>query len=197
MRICKLLDTLQSEYQQNTTFRKNGTLLLSPGRIPKAKHLLFPGLPSETIDEFLVSEYKYPFPKQYRELLHHYNGANLFMFRIQKGKLEFASTNLIIFGLPRTKPFGRPADMEEPYDVRIEDLGRHKDIPDTWLKCGCYKSAFVFGDPADLFIDTQTEQVFACMRNDSKVLEQWETLDACLSNIFERVSQYEEVLIVQ
>lgn len=201
MEILKLLQSLKTEYSDNSIIRKNDTILLGPGKIPKAKHMVFPGLSYELIDEFLVSDYKHPFPTQYRDFLNHFNGANLFMFKIvskTKGKtLEFASKNLTIFGLPRTQPFGRPADMEEPYDVRIEDLGRHKDIPDTWLKIGCYKKAFEFGDPADIFIDTGTERVFSCMRNDNNILQEWETLDACLCDIFKRVSQYGEVLITK
>lgn len=200
MKILELMDNLQSEYTEDVIVRKNNTLLLGPGKIPKARHIIFPGLSPDIIDRYLITDYKHNFPMQYREFLRHYNGANLFMFKVitkaRGKKLEFASKNLVVFGLPRTQPFGRPIDMEEPYDVRIEDLGRHPNVPDTWLKCGSYKKTFEFGDPADIFIDTTTEQVFSCMRNDDQVIECWESLDDCLCDLFDRVSQYGKELRV-
>lgn len=130
----KLIET----YSEDCIVRKNGTILLSPGKIPNCKHMFHKGLEQEVIDEFLVSEYKNHFPEEYIEFLKFSNGATLYRVKIKTKKFEFGMERLILFGLPLTPPFSRPMDEEEPFDIRIEDLGRHKLISKKWLKFGCY-----------------------------------------------------------
>ena len=133
MRFFDILDALKSEYKGNCSIRKNGTLLLCPGKIPRSRHMLFKPLCDEYIQEYLIEQYNNNFPKEYIEFLKYSNGANLHTVKMKTDKIEFASNLFVIFGLPLTPPFGRPKDEEEPYDIRIEDLGRHKEISKKWL----------------------------------------------------------------
>lgn len=168
----------------NYIVRKNGTLLLSPGKIPKSKHMLFNSLEDEYIEEFLVSEYSNEFPKEYINFLKYSNGANLFNVKIKNQKFEYAYAMFIIFGLPLTSPFERSLDMEEPFDVRVEDLARHEKISDKWLKCGTYIKDCDFRFNNDIFIDTETHRVFSCRKNDFEIVDSWNSLDECFCNIY-------------
>ena len=133
----KRLESLKTEFSGDCITRKNGTLLLCPGKIPKCRHMLFAGLSDKLIKEFLADGYKNKFPEEYRQFLRYTNGANLYTVKVNTSNgLSFAHNLFTLYGLPRTQPFGRPNDMEEPYDIRVEDLGRHKETPQTWLKFG-------------------------------------------------------------
>ena len=198
-----ILDALKEEHKNNSVVRENGTILLSPGQIPRAEHMLFKPLTDELIDEFLISQYKYSFPREYISFLKYSNGANLCMVRLlhfikKKRKVECipaASGLFTIYGLPRTQPFGRPTDQEEPFDLRIEDLARHDDIPEYWLKCGSYTRNYDFHKTYDIFIDTQVGNVYSCIKNDNKIVENWKNLDECFCAIYnsfnDRKEEYE------
>lgn len=186
MEIFSLVDQLKKEHRTLTVIRKNGTLLLNPGKIPKAQHMLYKPLTSELVDEYLTKAYKNALPVQYKQFLGYSNGMDLFMFKILAGKFAFAGSNIIIYGLPRTKPFGRPVDMEEPFDVRIEDLRRHKNIPDTWLRVGTYRLKYELGGEADMYIDCNSQRVFATKRDQCGIEEQWDSFDLCLCDLFQR-----------
>lgn len=189
MKFIELLKQLQEEYVDNHIVRKNGTILLAPGEMPKCKHMLFPALEEKLIKEFLIDEYELEFPKEYLEFLKEFNGANLFHEIIKKSKFSFAYPYLVLFGLPRTQPFGRPFDMEEPFDIRIEDFdNRHKNVPSFYLKCGCY---CVHGDSRsiDIFIDTKTGKVSSYYRDTDTIVSVWENIDECLYRLFEELSR--------
>ena len=181
-----LIDVLKEECKNNTIIRDNETLLLNPNKIPKAQHILYKPLSVELIDEYLVKVYSNTFPPQYIEFHKYSNGIELFMFKILIGKFEFAGSNLTLYGLPRTKPFDRPADMEEPFDIRVEDLRRHDGIPNTWLKVGTYRLEYELGGEADIYIDCDSQRVFATKRDKCSVEEQWDSLDICLCDLFHR-----------
>lgn len=185
--IIRRLEGLKSEYAGNSTTRENGTILLAPGAIPRSRHMLFVGLEEALIDDYLVSEYKLPFPEAYKELLRRFNGANLFTVKINNKKIRrsFAYNLFTIYGLPRTDPFSRPEFLEEPYDLRIEDLARHKKLPKTWLKCGSYCKDCNISVITDIFIDTESKKAFACVKNDCEITESWDSLDECLCSIFD------------
>ena len=124
----------------------------------------------------------------YIEFLKYTNGANLCITKmwhtVKKKRIPTASGFFTIFGLPRTQPYGRPPEMEEPFDLRIEDLSRHDDIPKTWLKCGVYTRNYDFHSRTDIFIDTKTEQVYACVKNQKDIVEQWNNLDECFCKVY-------------
>lgn len=186
MKFFSLVDELKEKHKSNTLFRRNGTFLLNPGKIPKAQHILYKPLTTELIEDFLVKSYTNALPMQYISFLRYSNGIELFMFKILTGKFEFAGSNLTIFGLPRTKPFDRPADMEEPFDIRVEDLRRHDDIPNTWLKVGTYRFKYELGGEADIYIDCDSQRVFSTIRDKYNIKEQWDSFDVCLCDLFQR-----------
>ena len=164
MEIFKLIEELKMNYKNDCRIRKNGTILLgSDQKLPLySRHILFEPLTDELINEFLVNEYNYTFPKQYTTFLKYSNGMSLFTAKRKVGKYKVSLSVFTIYGLPRTQPFGRPQDMEEPFDVRVEDLGRHEEIPPQWLKCGSYKKEDdEFDITYDIFIDTVSEHIYS------------------------------------
>ena len=199
MKFINILDELKEKFAENTLIRKNGTILLGPGIVPRAEHMLFKPLDDKLIDEFLVSQYVNKFPEEYIKLLKYTNGANLCTVKIwhtiKKKRIPTASGFFIIYGLPRTQPFGRPDDMEEPYDVRIEDLKRHDDNPKTWLHCAEYIRDYDLHKNYDVFIDTVSDRVYSCLRNTNDIVESWDNLDDCLCHIYhsldDREAEYE------
>ena len=189
MEFINILNNLKSQYADDCILRKNETLLLGPGKIPKSRYMLFKPLNDEYIDQFLVSQYKNEFPKEYIEFLKYSNGADLYTVKIKSGKFEYAYNLFTIYGLPLTQPFGRPFDMEEPFDIRVEDLARHDDIPATWLKCGKYIKEYDMNTINDIFIDTETLKVYSCVKNEKDIIDSWNSLDECFCSIFDYLSE--------
>lgn len=152
--------------------------------------MIFTPLEQEYIDEYLIADYKYTFPPEYIEFLRYANGANLLNVKIIAPKgIEFAGGLLTIFGLPRLPTSVRAQEMEEPFDMRIEGLGNHLDIPKYWLKCGTYNIRDNdTSKDADIFIDTKDGKVYSCYRKKSEVINQWECLDECLCDLFDSLS---------
>ena len=102
----------------------------------------------------LIKQYKNKFPEEYLYLLEHINGADFHWLRVDMENGDgFAYSLLTIFGLPITPPFARDKDMEEPFDVRIEDLNRTFRTPDSWLKFGQYVYDLLTDEIRDLYID--------------------------------------------
>lgn len=185
----KRLESLKTEFSGDCITRKNGTLQLCPGKIPKCRHMLFVGLSDKLIKEFLADGYKNKFPEEYRQFLRYTNGANLYTVKVNTSNgLSFAHNLFTLYGLPRTQPFGRPNDMEEPYDIRVEDLGRHKETPQTWLKFGSYCIGGNVNVDTQLFIDTESGKVYACNKNESAVLDTWDSFDECFGSIFDSLA---------
>ena len=69
MEFINILNNLKNQYADDCIVRKNETLLLGPGTMPKSRHMLFKPLNDEYIYEFLISQYNNPFPKEYIEFL--------------------------------------------------------------------------------------------------------------------------------
>lgn len=186
MKFIEILNSLMKNYSENCLVRKNGTILLGPGNIPKCRHMLFPPLSEEYIKKFLLDEYNLVFPKDYLEFLLSFNGANLCSERVEINGFEFAHSMLVLFGLPRTQPFGRPFDMEEPFDIRVEDFdNRHKNIPLHYLKCGTYCHKSKEKESIDIFIDTKSGQINSFIRNTDILISKWKNIDECLCQLFE------------
>ena len=66
------VNRLKEEHSNNQILRANGTLLLNPGKIPKAQHILYKPLTVELIDEYLTKSYKNPLPVQYKQFLQYF-----------------------------------------------------------------------------------------------------------------------------
>lgn len=184
MEFLKILDDLNKEFSYNKISRKNGTMLLGPDLIPNCRHMLFQPLTKEYINTYLISEYKNNFPEDYLSFLLYTNGANLYNVRLRISDFSIAHPLFVIFGLPITPPFNRPQDMEEPFDLRVEDLARHKSLPKTWLKCGTYTKDYNFDIQYDIFIDTLSNQVYSCCKNQRDIVDSWSNLDECFCSIF-------------
>lgn len=188
MKFIEALSNLKEQYSDNFIIRKNGTTLLSPNKIPRCKHMLFKPLEDRCIYEYLVPYFEnLCFPEEYIDLLRYSNGADLFGIKINAGRFSFANQMLIVLGLPLTPTSNRPLDMEEPADIRVENLARHKKIPDYWLKCAIWteNKNIGIGEPTDVFIDTISHEVFACQKNKSEILYKWNDLDECLCSILD------------
>lgn len=188
MEIIKKIDKLKIEFSENCITRKNGTILLEPNTIPNCRHMLFKPITQNIANEFLIDEYKNNFPDEYLRFLFYTNGANLFNVKINIQGFSIAHPLFVVFGLPLTPPLGRAQDTEEPFDLRIEDLARHKDIPDTWIKCGTYTKDYNFDIQNDIFIDTTSNHVFSCHKNNKKIIDNWNSLDDCLCDVFDSFS---------
>ena len=177
------LDELKEKYKNNTLTCPNGTQVLEPGKIPRGRHFIYAPLPQDMMDEWLIQSYSNQFPRSYAELLRHANGVSLYMMRLKHEKFTLAHAFLTVFGLPLTPAQYREVNGEEPFDVRIEDLGRHPDIPRGWLKFGvCAPPEYNFSH-IELFIDTQSEEIFACKKEHSEILWHWKNLDSCLCEL--------------
>ena len=186
MRFFVILEKLKEEYADNCIVRKNGTILLGPGKIPKCRHMLFAPLSDAKIKKFLIAEYANHFPEPYIQFLKYTNGANLCMVKMNTSRHSFASSGLTIYGLPMTQPYSRPQDREEPYDVRVEDLGRHESVPNTWLKVGSYYDRSVKPHIMnEIFIDTETDQIHACPKLKADIVANWDSFDDCLCELYQ------------
>lgn len=188
MEFTEKCNRLIRRFDKDILIRKNGTMLLGPGTIPKAKHYIFAGAPLEHIQQNLVQRYNGTIPDEYISLLQFCNGAILFnICMCMKDGVSFATALLTILGIPYHLPMDRAADEEEPYDISIEDLTRHPDIPSNWLKFGIYYDVTnLEADPIDLFVDTQSGHVTGCRRKTTAICDQWNSIDQCLCALFDR-----------
>ena len=195
MKIFEKIEALKVQYGNDSLLRKNGTLLLGIGTIPKARHTLYKGLDDIVIKKYLIDQYKLPFPKSYANFLNHFNGASLYNIRTIISGVKCVKTNLSIYGLPLTPPQSRAPDMEEPYDVRIESLGQHKDLPDRWLKIGRYTTGYDFKVLCEIFVDTGDGCVYGVKKKTDIIVDKWNNLDDCLCAIFDSFSDLKEEYI--
>lgn len=127
MKFLKKCNELIEKYGQDCRVQKNGTLLLKLGEIPRSGYAFYKGLEQKYIETFLINAYKNNIPKEYLEIVKTFDGLRLFTVRVNyNGKYSFAHSRLTIFGIPKVPP--RNNDEEEPFDIRIEDLARHRSI---------------------------------------------------------------------
>ena len=199
MEFINFLDKIKNDYSDDCVVRENGTLLLKPQTIPKCKHMFFKRLKNEYLNEYIIPYFEgLSFPNDYKKILEKCNGANLFSIKITKGKFSIAHSMLVLLGLPLTKPFDRPLNMEEPFDIRIENLARHPAIPHDWIKCAIWTEIKNIGkgEPTDIFIDSTSCRVYGCAKNKKDVLYTWENLDECFSSIVKSFESLKDEYII-
>lgn len=186
MNFIKKCEKLKEQHLNDMIVQKNGTILLCPGEMPKARHYFFKGLEEQDIQKYLLNQYKWAIPKQYLQLLQYSNGIDLFNVRIIfENNTVFAESFLTIFGIPLKPYYINFLEEREPYSVWTENLGRHWRIPDWWLKVGMYYEKM--GEISfDIWIDTKTEKVYICRKLARKVLKEWDNFDECLCSIFDQ-----------
>lgn len=183
MKFAGRLAELLRNYKNNFAAQRNGTLVLGPSETLYCEHLLFQELSDKDIQMHLVPCWEGDFPTALVELLKIANGAKLFNVHLNCGDFTMTSSMLIILGLPRTPPFRRPKDMEEPFDIRVENL--HNFAPSSWLKFASYIPNFDFHARRNLFVDRHTGKVYACHANEAEVLQEWDSIDQCLCEIYD------------
>ncbi len=196
MEFLNIIKELVKEYEGNIVRRQNNTLLLGPDKMPRCRHMLFAPLTKEYYNVHLISQYKNKFPEEYLHLLEHVNGFELLKVRLLSRQVGFfASSILTIFGLPVTPPYSRQPDMEEPFDLRVEDnLRRHRKTPSSWLKCGQFIKNYNFNDVYALYIDTDNGKVYSIISDAKKfkIEDEWENLDSCLCSIYNEYKDCKE-----
>lgn len=189
MEIITRIERLLEASRTDSVVQENGTILLNPGKIPKCRHMIFKGLTDDVLREYLIADYKKPFPEEMATFLKQYNGCSLYWVRLfTNDRMSFAASLLSVYGLPMTPPFNRPKNQDEPFDIRIEDLGRHKNVPKHWLKFGSYIRDYQFEYMAELFYDTLGKKVYACYKNEDQILDQWDSMDDCLCSLMDGFS---------
>ena len=117
-------------------------------------------------------------PAELLNLYRFMNGADLFWSVKKIGTRQIPFNSLSIYGVPLT--FDRL--HLEPFNIRIEDLNRPNNTPDSWLKFGSYYSPTVTDIRFDLFVDTESLVVFA-VKNGCNVCcieKSWNSIDCCL-----------------
>ena len=151
---------------------------------PLADHIVFEPLPESEI-KHLVNDYKHNIPEELLTLYRFMNGADLFWtVRILGKNVRIPFSRLSVYGVPLT--FDRK--HIEPYSIRIEDLNRPDNTPESWLKFGSYYKDSIIDFYFDLFVDTETLAVFAVKNGESKccIEEEWSSIDCCLCSLLER-----------
>ena len=145
---------------------------------PIANHIVYePMLECEIMN--LIDDYKRVIPAELLTLYRFMNGADLFWtVRMIGKKARIPICRLSIYGVPLT------CDRMhlEPFNIRIEDLNRPNNTPDSWLKFGSYYSPTVTDIRFDLFVDTESLVVFA-VKNGCNVCcieKSWNSIDCCL-----------------
>lgn len=184
MKIEEIIENLIKKHADCLVTQKNGTMLLQPGLIPKCRHMIFKGLAPEILNEYLRNEYKEHFPEELAQLLTVYNGFILYWVKLRaEPQIEFAASLITVYGLPMLPPYERPKDEDEPFDIRIEDLRRHKRIPKHWLKFGDFINEYRFDPVTELYCDTKTGAVYAVNRGDYMVVKSWNCIDESLCEL--------------
>lgn len=154
---------------------------------PLAKHIIFPPMPSDVMQS-LVNSYKSHFPKELLLLYHTMNGADLFWtvrFVGKKG-VRIPLNCLSIYGVPLT----HERKKIEPFNISIEDLNRPNGTPMNWLKFGSYYHPEDLSNRLDLFVDTETSNVFAVKHGGEEciVVKEWNTIDNCLCHLYDEIT---------
>ena len=151
---------------------------------PLAKHIVFNPMPDE-VKKSLVENYKLNFPKQLLTLYSVFNGVNLFWrcLTIGEKNIKIPISCFSIYWVPLT--YDR--QHIEPFNISIEDLNIQNGTPTSWLKFGSYYKPNDLFNRFDLFIDTESEQVFAVKHgiDTCEVSEKWDSIDNCLCCIFD------------
>lgn len=159
-----------------------------PDTPPLARHIVFDPMRAK-VKRALISDYKLSFPQALLDIYSSMNGANLFwsVRFIGKDRIRVPFHYLSIYGIPTNND----RKHIEPYNISVEDLNRPKGTPDTWLKFGSYTLPEDIYRRWDLFVDTQTNFVYAAENGsaDCCIAEKWDSIDACLCCLFERLRE--------
>lgn len=192
MRFLTYREELKANYPGPVACTDNQVCLLGPEkeRPLVAEHTIFPPMP-EDVMRHLCDSYKGDIPPQLLELYRAANGMGLFMVYHQLEGINFRlpCRRLNIYGVPLTNS----RDRLEPFNISLEDLSRLPKTPANWLKFGSFQMVCEGTAPEEfeLFADTGTGCAYLCPRAGKciSVNQQWESIDDCLCDLFERLNQ--------
>ena len=192
MRFIDKCKKLISFYDSDALVRDNGTILLSSDGDLFCRHMLFRGITVELLNS-LIKSYRGILPENYIDFLKFSNGANLCWVKIKvSDDIEFSQSLLNIYGIPTKLPCKYE---EEPFDIRLEDLSRHKKTPKHWLKFGSYILPNDLPcNLRDLFIDVCDFKIYSCIKNQSNIEKTWNNFDECLCELFECLNKIENII---
>lgn len=176
--------------QEDQVIQSNGTILLNVKNRLKAKHIIHKGINVDYINKYLVNGYKNVFPENYILFLNKFNGMALFRVKITVApNIAFEHARLLLFGLPLKTYSERTVDEDEPFDIRVQDqLDRHKEIPNHWLKIGQYNKNIETELTYDIYIDTDSGKIYLSEYKKYKVDYTWDDLDKCLCDLFDSLT---------
>ena len=150
----------------------NGTYLIghAPHIAPNAwLHSIYPGLNLDEIKE-LEGMLNKPIPDCYQSFLRQYNGLKIF------------NTTFCLDGLRRN--YNRNFDdVWQPFDIRTPNISeRPKNTPNHFFFIGGYD-----WDGSLLYIDTHTDKVHLCHRDNATSLHEWDDFELMLESEILRI----------
>lgn len=190
MRFLEKVQKLTTAFPVETCrFEENASFYgLHPNADSRPRHIVFQPMTEETVNN-LVASYRGPFPKDLLHLYRHMNGFALFWTTI-----SLSRANIVIpyclFSLYGVPPEPRRYTYQ-PYNIRIEDLAKPNHSPDSWLKFGSYHPPYDIEQFLELYIDTDTQQVYSVDKANPEccILQQWDSLDDCLCSVFDQLAE--------
>lgn len=186
MRFLEKLSILCMSFDESVCSQRDQAILYGvyEQKPPLAKHIVFNPAPEKAV-ETLKSNYKRTIPKQLLDLYKSINGVSLFWTIRYIGEKQFRlPINLLtIYGIP----LSYDRKHLEPFNISIEDLNRPNGTPQGWLKFGSFRYPEDLSRIADLFVDTETGEVYSMMHGalEFDVVETWSTIDNCLCHVFD------------
>lgn len=152
-----------------------------------AKHIIYERM-SENMIEHLQQSYNKKIPNDLLTLYRALNGADLFWTTrfIKKVKIYIPFSLFSIYGIP----LSNSKECIEPFNISLEDLNRPSKTPDSWLKFGAYYDPIEITQKYDIFVDTETDIVYAVTHNSSEcsIVKKWVSVDSCLCDIFDQLN---------
>ncbi len=184
MKFIEILSDLINSYNDDERGVRDQAILcgVSNSPPPLAEHIIFSPMPHE-IKQNLISNYKNTFPKELLTLYDYINGAILFWTLVDTNKgYKIPYYYFTVFGAPLT--YDRL--HVEPFNITIEDLGKPVGTPANWLKFATYASPENVKVEYNLFVDTQTGNVFSTELKapKCKIVSTWNSVDDCLCSVF-------------
>lgn len=154
----------------------------------RATHIIYKPMPEELIDD-LITSYKREIPKDLIQLYRQMNGLDIFWStRWLSGiNLVLPCCTFSVYGVP---PEPRK-NLYQPYNIKIEDLGKPNNTPKSWLKFGSYHDPAQISHIINLYVDTNTLQAYSIDKEsrECRILQQWASLDDCLCSVFDQLAE--------
>lgn len=150
-------------------------------------HVLYSALTKNEID-MLKNSYKGTLPEELIEFYQLVNGARIFSreYKISE-EISIYQPSISIFGIPNIK---KVRTDHQPLDIRIEDLSRPQNCPNTWL----FFAAYFYEPMITMFFDTAIMEngkhpVYANIKGSLKIIKRWDSFEEWFSSEIIRMSK--------